>query len=767
MAFVMTGTLLSSCEEELEQNLRQISIDPTELAFNSGSGSDTVNVTCTSEWSLTGEAEWCKASVNQGNGDAAVIFTVEPNTDSTSARNATFTFLCGDKEAVLTVTQEKMDYYISIDTTELQFSAAGGEDTVIVTCISEWELTGDADWCKASAYQGTGDTSVIFIAEPNADTSGRSATFTFTSGGKEAVLTVTQDEKNYSISIDTTELEFSAAGGEDTVIVTCTAEWELTGDADWCKASAYQGTGDTSVIFIAEPNADTSGRSATFTFTSGGKEAVLTVTQAEKDYSISIDRTELKFGYKGGQLSIVVTSSDNWSLEGSSDWCKASSMSGNNGDSVVFTADPYDNLYENRSASFNFSCGNKTATLTVTQVDDSPIIEFKDQNFLNALLKTYYMTLYTGELYHVDVDINRDGQISEIEAAMVKALDISPTTNSSVMTGNITNIDEISYFTGLIFLTCSGNDLTALDLSKNTELQYLQCNLNQLTSVNISNNPKLINLDCYMNKIQSLDISNNTLLESLSCGDNRLTTLDISNNTEITYLDCSGNALTSLDVSNSHKLVQLICDENQLSSLHIGNITTLENLSCSHNQLKALSVGNNIGMKYLYCSFNEIASLDVSKNTDLLELNCDDNKLKELNTSNNVNLTMLWCPENQLTDIDVSHNTALVQFNCQYNQLTSLDVSKNTALQFLYFTNNDITTIDLSKNVALTSLGCFETKLETLDLSNNIALTELECWNIATLKEIILPANGTYNEQLIQMVLDSDGNYSPDMFKTK
>lgn len=681
MAFVMTATLLSSCEEELERNLRQISIDPTELAFNSGSGSDTVNVTCTSEWSLTGEAEWCKASVNQGNGDAAVIFTVEPNTDSTSARNATFTFLCGDKEAVLTVTQEKKDYYISIDTTEL---------------------------------------------------------------------------------------EFSAAGGEDTVIVTCTAEWELTGDADWCKASAYQGTGDTSVIFIAEPNADTSGRSATFTFTSGGKEAVLTVTQAEKDYSISIDRTELKFGGKGGQQAIAVTSSDNWSLEGSSDWCKASSMSGNNGDSVVFTADPYDNLYENRSASFNFRCGNKTATLTVTQVfDDSPIIEFKDQNFLNALLKTYDMTLYTGEHYHVDVDINRDGQISEMEAAMVKALDISPITNSSVMTGNITNIDEISYFTGLIFLTCSGNELTTLDLSKNTELQYLQCYLNQLTSVNISNNPKLINLDCYMNKIQSLDISNNTLLESLSCGDNRLTTLDISNNTEITYLDCSGNALTSLYAINHHKLVELLCHDNQLSTLHIGNYTTLERLVCSHNQLTKLFVRNNIEIKYLDCSFNEIDTLDVSKNTDLLELNCHDNKLKELNTSNNVNLTMLWCPENQLTDIDVSHNTALVQFNCQYNQLTSLDVSKNTALQFLYFTNNDITTIDLSKNVALTSLGCFETKLETLDLSNNIALTELECWNITTLKEIILPANGTYNEQLIQMVLDSDGNYSPDMFKTK
>lgn len=657
MAFAMTATLLSSCEEELERNLRQISIDPTELAFNSGSGSDTVNVTCTSEWSLTGEAEWCKASVNQGNGDAAVIFTVEPNTDSTSARNATFTFLCGDKEAVLTVTQEKMDYYISIDTTELVFSAAGGEDTVIVTC---------------------------------------------------------------------------------------TAEWELTGDADWCKASAYQGTGDTSVIFIAEPNADTSGRSATFTFTSGGKEAVLTVTQAEKDYSISIDRTELKFGYKGGQLSIVVTSSDNWSLEGSSDWCKASSMSGNNGDSVVFTADPYDNLYENRSASFNFRCGNKTATLTVTQVDDSPIIKFKDPNFLKALLEPCQFEADNGKTYVVIIDKNGDGNISELEAAAVKGLNLNFMENKFI-TNQINNMDEISYFTELEYLDCCGNLMTDLDLSNNTKLTWLICHDGQL---------------------EFLDISNSTNLEYLSCGGNQLTSLNISRNTALSSLFCEFNPIGSLDLSNNLRLETLRCDNCQLSSLDLKNNAALIYLDCSNNTLDRLDISKNTGLVHLYCTNNKLTELNTDNNTNLEFLNCDNNTLTAIDVSKNTKITFLSCLLNKIKTIDTEKNIALKELYCSDNEIESLDLSKNTSLTTLQCAQNSLRELDLRSNTMLNILWCSNNNLTSIDLSENINLTKLECFG-NDLKEIILPANGTYNEQLIQMVLDSDGNYSPDMFKTK
>ena len=45
--------------------------------------------------------------------------------------------------------------------------------------------------------------------------------------------------KVFSISIDPTELSFAAAGGEETVEVTSSAEWELSGESYWCYASSY------------------------------------------------------------------------------------------------------------------------------------------------------------------------------------------------------------------------------------------------------------------------------------------------------------------------------------------------------------------------------------------------------------------------------------------------------------------------------------------------------------------------------------------------
>lgn len=184
-----------------------------------------------------------------------------------------------------------------------------------------------------------------------------------------AALTSCKEELiQYSISIDISELSFGSAGGEDTVKVTSTADWELSGDSYWCYASEYSGKGDAEIIFTADQNEDSeSNRSATFTFVSGDKKATLTVTQEKKEYSISIEPKELKFGAEGGELEIIVTSSDEWEVKGKSDWCDLSLTSGKNGDKVIFSADPYTNTEEARTANYTFVCGDKEFELTVTQ----------------------------------------------------------------------------------------------------------------------------------------------------------------------------------------------------------------------------------------------------------------------------------------------------------------------------------------------------------------------------------------------------------------
>lgn len=177
------------------------------------------------------------------------------------------------------------------------------------------------------------------------------------------------------------------------------------------------------------------------------------------------------------------------------------------------------------------------------------IIIFKDPNFLEALLVVKEIALYDPEAdnytyYTVDVDKNKDGQISVNEAKEVKGW-----TSYGENPGdsyNITDMSEIKYFTSLTHLESYDSQLTSLDISNNAALTFLICYGNQLTN---------------------LDVSNNTALIYLICSENQLKNLDVSKCTALTYLSCDSNNLTSLDLSKNTKLKDLYCAENELEKL--------------------------------------------------------------------------------------------------------------------------------------------------------------------------------------------------------
>lgn len=215
--------------------------------------------------------------------------------------------------------------------------------------------------------------------------------------------------------------------------------------------------------------------------------------------------------------------------------------------------------------------------------DGTPVIQFKDPNFLEALKSR-------------GVDKNRDGQISRSEAASFDdgvILDISGC--------GIRHMDEIKFFRSLRRLDCSDNQLTSLDVSNCTALTELHC---------------------YTNKLTSLDL--NTALKYLFCSANQLTSLDLSNNTALRSLNCDANQLTSLDVSNCTALDNLLCHENHLTSLDLSNCTALITLWCYENHLTSLDLSDNTALGYLRCYTNPITSLDVSMCQDLTELWCID-----------------------------------------------------------------------------------------------------------------------------------------------
>ena len=229
------------------------------------------------------------------------------------------------------------------------------------------------------------------------------------------------------------------------------------------------------------------------------------------------------------------------------------------------------------------------------ELSGDDIIQFEDAHFLHALLTVQEIDMYDSErddyiMYLVDVDTNRDSQISVNEAKRVRGLHL--TNYETDESFNVLSMPEIKYFTALEYLDCWGNQLTSLDVSNNTALEYLDCGDNQLTSLDVSKNAALEYLDCDGNQLTSLDVSKNPALEYLYCDGNQLTSLDVSKNAALEYLYCGDNQLTSLDLSNNTALTTLNCAKNPLETLIIStsqqNAEWLDDVKADYADIKII-----------------------------------------------------------------------------------------------------------------------------------------------------------------------------------
>jgi hypothetical protein len=150
---------------------------------------------------------------------------------------------------------------------------------------------------------------------------------------------------------------------------------------------------------------------------------------------------------------------------------------------------------------------------------------------------------------------------------------------------------------------------------------------NQLISFDAGNNNSLIYLDCSENIITNLDISKCTGLKELHCWNNQLTSLNLSGNKALIILKCWNNQLSNLDVSKNVELAEMTCSNNKINNLNISHNTKLKELYCNHNLLTGLDANKNIELNGLYCHNNQLTSFDASHNNKLKGLYINNNQL--------------------------------------------------------------------------------------------------------------------------------------------
>lgn len=145
------------------------------------------------------------------------------------------------------------------------------------------------------------------------------------------------------------------------------------------------------------------------------------------------------------------------------------------------------------------------------------------------------------------------------------------------ITGNVSDLTGISYFSNLKMLNCIGQQLTSLNLNSLPELRRLSCDNNQLTS---------------------LDLTALMKIDSLSCKNNRLTDLKVNLVAHAWWDKIRLSYDQSKDIA--HQRVFLDCSNNFLSNLNnvvvtpsaVGQMVNIEG-SYANNRILAFPLGNH------------------------------------------------------------------------------------------------------------------------------------------------------------------------------
>lgn len=241
-------------------------------------------------------------------------------------------------------------------------------------------------------------------------------------------------------------------------------------------------------------------------------------------------------------------------------------------------------------------------------------IVFTDVNFKNALVNTNCINIDSSPGADIDADINNDGEIDLTEALLV--------TNLTINNQNISNIDEISYFSNLQYLSCGQNSITSIEFFDNNILQSLICNDNLINTITLNNLPNLINLYCSGNLMTDIDLSSTGFIEGDFSNNPNLQTVQLKNGvanfcqillmqgvdyTCSMFLNCPALRLVCLDQEDLDSSLYYSFVPQELVTFNTNSNCTLSSNTFNNNNLK---IYPNPFKDYLFLSSEDNLKLE-------------------------------------------------------------------------------------------------------------------------------------------------------------
>ena len=127
-------------------------------------GSVEVALNSNGEWTIESTAEWLIVSPMSGSGNATLTLTAQANATENS-RSAQIKAITKDNAATMTLTQNALEYYLTVSPKVIQCGSNGGEFTVSVSSNVDWEV-GLPQWISSTVTHGSDNATVTLTVMP-------------------------------------------------------------------------------------------------------------------------------------------------------------------------------------------------------------------------------------------------------------------------------------------------------------------------------------------------------------------------------------------------------------------------------------------------------------------------------------------------------------------------------------------------------------------------------------------------------------------------
>ena len=318
---------LSSCAPEfdfVEGSLRSgyseasFSGGNLSVVFPSASGSVSVDVTATGEWTASfvndRAKDWCSLSSFEGTkGTVTITVSVKENTDFDD-RSATINFVCGDVRRSIVVTQKQKDALL-VSGNRFDIGQAGGKITLEVKSNVQFDYAVSENaksWIKAVETKSLASSKLNFEVMANDTPEKREGEIVVTGSAGREVVKVYQEGDKPTLVLGQNRYELSSEAQKVSVDVRHNVDvtMEIPSDCDWVKEAVTKSMSTSTFNLNVSANEEFSSRSCRIVFRSAewGLTEEVVLEQAAASPQLYIGKSEYEFESAGGELAIEVVS---------------------------------------------------------------------------------------------------------------------------------------------------------------------------------------------------------------------------------------------------------------------------------------------------------------------------------------------------------------------------------------------------------------------------------------------------------------------------